>query len=488
MIARWWWLVLACGLIVMGAAYLLVGRSSGVRYEGKTRLHVVNTVVSYNPRGEPIAATVVPRTTNEVNPVDFLVAQVAERAAAQGGVDIGSRRLLAKLVVVPLSPTDVELRYTSPSRPESARALAAYAAEYVEWKRAQQERGLSSALASLQKTLKDVRKTLRSLRAEESDEGSPSATVTAYEARGLEVESGIDMLNLAIRLIPEQVAVIGDVEVASSRVSLPTWLAAAGGLAAGLVGGVLLILLVTRSDPRVRRSSDLQLGGIRVIDGAQNRRSEAMQHLRSELELAGLGRDVHVLIVTSPTRAENRAGIASELAQTFAETEVPTVLVSGDLGSHGEETAVASPSEDGVAAFLEGRLASLPLVELGENLAWVPRGGASEVDPVMFTADRVERVLSEARKIGRVVILDGPPLEHPSGLLVAASGDLTLVIVQRGKTRWTQLAQSLELVSGAVRRPVQVFFDAAARRPRRQEEVKEAAFGHDLSTATSAQA
>jgi hypothetical protein len=489
MIARWWWLVLGCGLIVMAAAYLLVRSSSGVYYEGSTRLHVVNTVVSYNPRGEPIAATVVPRTTNEVNPADFRVPRVAETAAARANVGVGPRRLLARLTVVALSPTDVELGYASPSEPEAARALEAYAADFLEWKRSQQERGLTTALTSLEETLKSVRKTLRALRAEETG-GPSSPTVAAYEARRLEVEGGIDGLKLALRLIPEQVTLIGGVEVANRRASLPAWLAGVGGLAAGLVAGVLVVLLITRFDPRVRRSSDLQLPGIHVVDGGLNRRPEAMQRLRSGLELAGLGRHAHVLIVTSPTRAENRNGIALALAQTFAATDVPTaVVISADVASHGEEAVAPSAHEEGVAAFLEGTVTSLPLVELGANLAWIPSGWASEADSVLFTADRVERLLDETRRIGRVVILDGPPLEDPSGLLVAASGDLTLLVVQRGKTRWTQLAHALELMESAVRRPVQIFFDRGVRRRQRQEQEELTEFGsRDLSTATSIQA
>jgi hypothetical protein len=459
-IARWWWFVLLCGAVVAAAAYLVAGKGVRTTYQAQGRLHALETVVSYDPRGEVVPATAVPRSVDDVNVQDFSVYEVAKAAASKLSPAPSPQRILSRLTITPLSTTDVDLTYTAPTEEGATKTLDTYIAEYVDWRRSQQDRTLKDALDSLEGTLKGLTKAQAALPAGDPNSARQAA---AYAARRIEVQASISRMRLALDLIPKQVAAVGGLQTSVKQAGLSSGLAAVGGLIAGLVAGALLVLLLVRFDPRIRRPSDLRVAGVNVTNLDPRQRLQSLQRLRSRLELIGVGRDRSSVAVTSASQAEPRAAVALELAQAFAAAGTPTVLVSADLpdphdkGGRTETLPVLTMS-----ALVEDSESSLEGVAITDNLVWVHVPAE-----LIFTSEKVERLLAEAHTLGRVVVVEAPPVDDPRGLLVTAGADATLLVVQRSRTRWPQLAASLAVLREMPGRRIEICFNRNPSRSRK---------------------
>jgi Mrp family chromosome partitioning ATPase len=450
--------------VVAAAAYLVAGRSASNTYRAEARLHVVNTVVSYDPQGDAVPEAVIPRLAGEVNPAEFLVHDVAAKAAATLGAPRPTpETLLARLTFAPISPTEINLLYTTRSRADAAAVLETYVDEYIRWKRSQQERALSDALES-------VRASLRALpKAGQVPSVNGGTAANFADARRLELQAHVDKLKLALDLIPQQVAPVGSVNVSLDRKGLRPSVAIAGGGLAGFALGLLLALLLARFDPRVRSSSDLDVPGITITDIESGDSPASMQRLRSELELTGLGRDFSVIVVTAATRAESRTATALGLAEAFASVGTQTVVLSADVGAVADGENVVPLLKSGVSTFLDGTSEQLAAAEVADNLVWVPKGESHAGTELRISSAQIDQLLLEARELGHVVVVDAPPVAESGALLFAAAADVTVLVVQRARTTWSSLTTGFARLQSARRGSLHICFDRSRGRGRRSE-------------------
>jgi Mrp family chromosome partitioning ATPase len=298
---------------------------------------------------------------------------------------------------------------------------------------------------------------------------------SARVARRLELQAHADRLRLALDLLPQQVARVGNVDASLQREGIRPELAIAGGGVAGLAVGLLLALILVRFDPRVRSSSDLDIAGTRVVEIESAQSTASMQALRSELEVTGLGRDLSVLVVTAATRAESRTAVALGLAEAFASAGTQTVLLSADVGGAVNEANVVPLLKSGVSTFLVGDDEQLAAAEVAQNLVWVPKGESYAGAELRISSAQLDRLLTEARELGHVVVVDAPPVADSGGLLYVAGADVTLLVVQKTRTRWSALDAALERLMSIRRGPLQICFDGSSGHARRSEPEQEIA-------------
>lgn len=440
-VARRAWVVMLVGLALAAVAYRLAEQQEST-YKASGRLHVVETVVSYDNSGKPIPATIVPRTVSEVSVEAFLVPDVARIAVKREGLERATPTgLLPRLVVTPLTTTDVSVQLSGPSQANVVRLLRSYLDSFVEWKRAQERTALENARRTLARTL------------ELTPAGSTDFATSSARA---DVVEHISSLRLAGRLLDEQITASGPIDVSAARPLSPP-VAGLGGLFAGLAGGALLVLLLARLDPWIRRASDIALPASRIADVDSSGDPDAFQRLRATLELARTG-DRLVVAVTANRPEEGKAPAALGLAQAFADVGTQTVLVAGDLHSSAEIA-------DGIASSAESGAAGLPVIPVDDGLVWIPGGEAAGAGPVNFSSEAVQRLLGAASQHGRVTVVEAPPVgDDADALLFAAHADAVILVVRRSKSTWSGSSAALEALETASEGRVVVCFDRASRR------------------------
>ena len=240
--------------------------------------------------------------------------------------------------------------------------------------------------------------------------GQGGPPVTAAETR----------LQVAANGLEQQIFQVGSITASRSR-SIPSSAIVAGSAVAGLILGILVALALGQFDPRIRSVADLRLAGLRALE-VDRGDAESIETLRTVAEVGGLDATGGVVAV-APSIGETP--LSRELAASFAASGRPTTLLS----------------DQGVSRSGEG------------DEAWTP----VEAEPrPLRSMPRLRATLADGR-IGDVTVITAPGvLQHPQALIAAAAADITILVLRRGKSTWTELERSLEMledtaVAGKVR-------------------------------------
>ncbi len=197
------------------------------------------------------------------------------------------------------------------------------------------------------------------------------------------------------------------------------------GLALGLALGLGLAILLDLIDKRVRYpeqvSNDLRLdiiGAIPLVHPGrpsveeQAQLVESFRTLRLSLRHQFTAGQPVSFTVTSTGPAEGKSFVSSNLALSFAEAGVTTVLVDGDTRRGAIQQAFGVPQKPGLVDYLQGTntLDDTIYPTSYERLSLVPCGIRHRQAPEMVTTAAMESLLDELRSRFDVVIVDSPPL------------------------------------------------------------------------------
>jgi Mrp family chromosome partitioning ATPase len=402
---RWSWFIILCGLGLAAVGFGAAGLQDPA-YVAQARLKLVDLQLVTNAQGDVSAEPVERRTLAEFQRDEVLLPEAAADAVGDGALDgVTPNALLDRIQMTPVSLTIAKLGLNASSEADARDGLTAYTTAFLARKRAEQEALIDAKLEPLQAQL------------ENADKGRPRVVqqVTQLEAQR--------------DLIDDNVALIGDVNVIQEK-PLSRTLAAFGGLVAGLAGGALLVLFLSRLDRRIREGGELGAAGLHAVEVDPASDPISVERLRAEMELAGIGDGLAVLAVAPAAEDDGRNTVAQELARSYADSGARTVLVSDR-----DELVVT-----------EG-LVQMPL----------GRGGRAG----SLSSARVAELLGTARKRGDVVIVDAPVVPgDPDSLLLIAGADAALVVARRAWTTWEGLDQALEAAGRASKRPVRLSFQS----------------------------
>lgn len=222
--------------------------------------------------------------------------------------------------------------------------------------------------------------------------------------------------------------------------------------------GVPVLATVPRVGRRQRKRAP-----VAMLDGTQSPVAEAYRILRTNLAVAGVGNDLRVVVVTSAVSQEGKSTTAANLAASFAETGVDTLLVDGDLrrpqlhrlfgrpNDGGLTSLLSAPSEPGEAGGLVGD------VQVTRHLSLLPAGPMAERPAEMVVSPQLAPIVA-ALRTRYLVIIDGPPVLPVADVgALTAVADAVLVVVRPEHVRLpmlrhlaTRLAQLGAPVLGAV--------------------------------------
>ena len=386
---------------------------------------------------------------------------VAERVVAAAGIaDRGPFGFLAQSSVDADGSTDVMTFRVRDSDPDEAARLATiYAQQYIRHRR-------SLDMQSVRKALRVVGRELNRVRVE-GREPAIYADLVQQQQQLRTVLASVRTDAVLLRPGTEATRIAPQPQRALTR-----------GFALGLITGIGLAALGRLLDPRatsaddVSEQLDLPLLGRLPREARPSRRRgalallrrddspyvEAMQLLRTSLELDERARALQILMVTSAVAGEGKSTTTANLAVALARAGRDVVLVELDLGRPSLAGLFGIPPEPGVAdVVVEGRSIEtvMHVIPLGGSSdggarldgldAAAPSGrlrlvvagaAASTESSEVFTGARLAGALDQLRSLGEIVLVDGPPLlQSGDALALSARVDGLLLLAQMRKYR-----------------------------------------------------
>lgn len=234
------------------------------------------------------------------------------------------------------------------------------------------------------------------------------------------------------------------------------------GLAVGLVYVAEMLDLTVKSKeeleelglPVIGAVPTFNKGGseLYLVQDPQDAGGESFRKLRTSIGFLAIEKPVQVILVTSAFAGEGKTTIALNLAVTYAQGGMRTVLVEADLRRPTLHSLFQAPDRLGLTTAIVGEVAVEQAIHPTDlrNFS-VMLAGAIPPNPVELL-DSVEmvQVLSKLRESFDIIVLDAPPLvpvADPAAL--ASRADAVLVVARAGSTHRKRIIEAAALVEKA---------------------------------------
>jgi tyrosine-protein kinase Etk/Wzc len=231
----------------------------------------------------------------------------------------------------------------------------------------------------------------------------------------------------------------------------------------GLAAAIGLALLLDNVDRRIRypdqASSDLGLtiaatvprlpkGG--VDQQSPEQVSQLVESFRTlRMNVVNASGERIALAVSSPSPADGKSFISSNLAMSFADAGFRTLLVDGDTRRGTLHDMFGLQRTPGLTDYLAGDAEQSAIVyPTGhDRLTVIPSGNPRRRSPELLTSPMLTRLVADLRARYDVVIFDTPPLAAGiDGYAIAAATGSLLVVLRIGQTEKRMAAAKLLLV------------------------------------------
>ena len=235
------------------------------------------------------------------------------------------------------------------------------------------------------------------------------------------------------------------------------------GIVAGLGAGVLLAILLDRADPRLRYVE--QVTGdprLQVIGAVPNLRKglaagqedtarvlESLRAVRLSLMHAYGAAGPIAVTVTSPGASDGKTFITSNLALTFADLGMKTLVIDGDTRRGRLHHLLELQRVPGLTDYLGGdapledviRSTRYPLIDV------LPSGRRRADSPELLSSSAMGTLLARIKPQYQVILIDSPPLG--AGVDPLVLGTLTgnmLLVLRTGQTERALIDAKLQMV------------------------------------------
>ena len=287
--------------------------------------------------------------------------------------------------------------------------------------------------------------------------------------------------NLKSRFAEAQLAEAGaspDISVLDTAIApmtaatLPMSVFALVAALAGLAGAIGLSMVLDRLDRRIRYAdhvtSDLGMmiagavpvipkGGItgsspeQVVQFVESFRALRM-HVTHSLPS---GRSV-ALSITSPAPGDGKSIVSANLALSFAEAGLRTLLIDGDTRRGSLHRLFSIKMAGGLTDYLAGSVTAADVIHRTshDNLSFVSRGRRNDHSPELLASEKLRRFVDQLTQSFDVVLIDTPPLAAGiDGFAISAAAGNVLLVVRVGQTERRLASAKLAILD---RLPVQV--------------------------------
>jgi len=431
----------------------LIGLALGLAYSQiKTPTYTATATVQVTPSSDQSSNASELLATEEIVAGSMAVADIAATEAAPSS---DPATLLKRLSVSRgLGDANVlQFRYSSTS-PALARAGAdAFAHAYVTFKEQQAAQGYQELRSLVQGQINDLTKRIETLNRKIASLPRNSGQHNAIRATVSSLSDQISELRTrlaqALPVGAEQARVIEAADLPSSPVSPDPLVDAIAGLMIGFFTGIVVALVRSRRGERWRGAVELEewLGApvLGMIPKTAERRevvtirepkspaAEGYRKLRARLFLIG-SRPTKTLMVTSPSSAEGKSAVATNIAVTLAQAGKRTILVSADFRRPGVDRLLDLRPAPGFSEVLSGESALSTALQpsVVQNLWVLSSGRSSSADIDVLHSDSIEEFLRVGDLVDYIVI-DAAPVVAVADALVLAGWVDGVVIVGNGR-------------------------------------------------------
>lgn len=165
--------------------------------------------------------------------------------------------------------------------------------------------------------------------------------------------------------------------------------------------------------------------------------AEEFRALRINLDFAGVDKPIKTILVTSPSPAEGKTSVATNLAIVMAQGGKKVILLDADFRKPSINIHFKLPNKTGLSdVFRENVDLHDVAQQWKEKFLWVVTTGNAPPNPVdLLSSHRMDQIIEQIQQICDVVIIDGPPLMFPDSLALSTKVDGVLLVLRHSFTR-----------------------------------------------------
>jgi polysaccharide biosynthesis transport protein len=391
---------------------------------------------------------------------------VAELAREQLGSDLTEQELLAQVdVSVPVNTQTLEITFSAGSDEVATDGAQAFAESYLEHRSANARELFDRQIAELDDQIDAGNRELLARATELSglDPDSPRALVLSEEIRT--ISSQISSLNASRTDLSTRQTNAGDLVTPAtlqpSGPITPSLLLPLFGLFAGAGLGLLIGLLRSRSDDRIREPGDALDLGVAVLGtvawndpvgpGGPGDRVAANEDEYRKLRVAVLAlerRRPFTVLVASASSASGSPLTVVDLSTSFARAGLDTVVIDATSHGVGPATILDPGNEVGLAEVLLGQAPLTEALSPVAPLLWVlpPGQGIGEVAD-LFVGRDMSRMLDATKDHCDVVIVAADSVQQGVAQSLADMADAAVVETDQDLTTRSELARASRALS-----------------------------------------
>ena len=165
--------------------------------------------------------------------------------------------------------------------------------------------------------------------------------------------------------------------------------------------------------------------------------AEEFRSLRINLDFARVDKQLRTILVTSPSPAEGKTSVATNLAIVMAQSGKKVILLDADFRKPSIDTHFHIPNKRGLSDIFRDNTDIHSVVQhWREKILWIITTGITPPNPVdLLSSQKMDHILAQLQEMADVVIIDGPPLIFPDSLALSTKVDGVLMVLRHAYTR-----------------------------------------------------
>jgi capsular exopolysaccharide synthesis family protein len=259
------------------------------------------------------------------------------------------------------------------------------------------------------------------------------------------------------------------------------------GSGVGLALAAITILIIDQLDDSLKSAGQIEeLLGLPILGsvfdhrrnkdklitafGAGSKEVDAMRVLGTNLEIAGIKKNIRTLLIVNADQSSARTNIAANLAIVNAQLGKQVILLDGDLKHPHLHTLFGMENQKGFAELLNGKVDirnACHEVQNVEGMTLIPSGSVEKDATGWLTSEKLTQLMSALKKNADLVIVDCPATESADAQILASRMEAVLLVVRMGHTH-IEAAQAMlkrfqligaRLTGAVIARTIQYRFD-----------------------------